>query len=170
MGAANTQPDQEEQPSVKGSSMSQHTAIPDREIDHNDQCVGCGADAYGISAGDPCHPLCPFETGEFGPAVILRAANRRVRNHPAGVGYDIAGAIFAAALDLVGRDQAQALAGEARTVLADHLVGRWGPQAKEIHTQVVYRHGLFAQLDDITVSLYGAADQHDGNDVDPDDS
>jgi len=149
--------------------MTQHTTIPAREIDHNDQCVGCGADAYGVSAGDPCHPLCPFETGAFGPAVTLRAANRRVRNHPAGVGYDLAGAIFNAAVDLAGRDQAQALADASRVTLADYLVGQWGPQAEAIRNQVVYRHGLFAQLDDITVSLYSAAGQHDGNDVDPDD-
>ncbi|GAB3866424.1 hypothetical protein GCM10029963_79710 [Micromonospora andamanensis] len=149
--------------------MSQHTAIPAREIDHNDQCVGCGAAAYGVSAGDPCEPLCPFETGDFGPAVVLRAANRRVLDHPAGVGYDIAGAIFAAAVDLVGRDQAQALADESRQALADYLVGQWGPKAQAIHNQVVYRHGLFAHPYEIATSLYGAADQYDGNAPDPDD-
>ncbi|MEU7935275.1 hypothetical protein [Micromonospora echinofusca] len=146
--------------------MTQRTTIPAREIDHNDQCVGCGANAYGVSAGDPCHPLCPFETGTFSPAVILRAANLRVRNHPAGVGYDIAGAIFAAAVDLAGNDPAQALADEARQALADYLVGQWPPKAEAIRNQVVYRHGLFAQLTEIAVSLYGAADQHDGNDPD----
>ncbi|SCL43828.1 hypothetical protein GA0070606_0018 [Micromonospora citrea] len=144
--------------------MSQDTTISAREINHQDECVGCSA-----HLSDPCHPLCPFETGEFGPAVILRAANHRVRNHPAGVGYDIAGAIFAAAIDLVGNDQAQALADESRQALADYLVGQWGPQAEAIHNQVVYRHGLFAQLAEIAVSLYGAADQYDGNDPDPSD-
>ncbi|WP_047891161.1 hypothetical protein [Micromonospora sp. RV43] len=144
--------------------MSQRTTIPTREIDHQDECIGCGA-----HLANPCGPLCPFETGEFGPAVILRAANRRVLAHPAGVGYDLAAAIFDAAVDLAGRDQAQALADQARAALSDYLVDQWGPQAQAIHSQVVYRHGLFAHLDEIAVSLYGAADQHDGNDPDPDD-
>jgi hypothetical protein len=144
--------------------MSQDTTIPAREINDQDECVGCGA-----HLSDPCHPLCPFETGEFGPAVILRAANLRVRNHPAGIGYDLAGAIFAAAIDLAGRDQAQPLADASRAVLADYLVGQWGPKAQAIHSQVVYRHGLFAQLTEIAVSLYGAADQHDSNAPAPDD-
>ncbi|MFF3857128.1 hypothetical protein [Micromonospora sp. NPDC002575] len=144
--------------------MTQRTTIPRREIDHDKECVGCGA-----HFANPCHPLCPFETGEFGPAVILRAANRRVLDHPAGAGYDLAGAIFAAAVDLVGRSQAQALADAARTMLADYLVGQWGPQAKEIHNQVVYRHGLFAHPAEIAVSLYGAADQDDDHDVAPND-
>jgi hypothetical protein len=144
--------------------MTQRTTIPTREIDHDNECVGCGT-----HFANPCHPLCPFETGEFGPAVILRAANRRVRNHPAGVGYDLAGAIFGAAVDLAGRDQAQALADASRAALADYLVGQWGPQAEAIHSQVVYRHGLFAQLAEIAGSLYGAAEQHDGNAPDPDD-
>jgi hypothetical protein len=144
--------------------MSQDTTIPAREIGYKDECVGCGE-----HFADPCHPTCPFETGEFGPAVILRAAARRLRAHPAGVGYDLAGAIFATAVDLVGREQAQAFADAARAVLTDYLVDQWGPQAEEIRTQVVYRHGLFTHTDDITVSLYGAAEQHEENDVDPDD-
>ncbi|MFG3423415.1 hypothetical protein [Micromonospora sp. NPDC048063] len=143
--------------------MTQRTTIL-REIDHDNECVGCGA-----HFANPCYPLCPFETGKFGPAVILRAANRRVLDHPAGVGYDIAGAIFAAAVDLAGRDQAQALADESREALADHLVGQWGPKAQAIHSQVVYRHGLFAHPVEIAASLYGAADQVDGNDPDPSD-
>jgi ferredoxin len=126
--------------------MTQRTTIPAREIDQDkDECVGCGAHFV-----DPCHPECPFETGKFGPADILRAANRRVRNHPAGVGYDIAAAIFAAAVDLVP-DRAQVIADEARAALADYLVGQWPPKAEAIRNQVIYRHGLFAQLAEIAV-------------------
>jgi hypothetical protein len=134
-----------------------------RQIDHNNECVGCGA-----HASDPCHPTCPFETGSFSPSVLLRAAAGRLRDNPAGVGYDIRGALFAAALDLVGADGAAGAADEGQEVLTGFLVEEWGEQAEQIRAQVVYRHGLFTDLDNIALSLYAAAARHDGLDFDPD--
>jgi hypothetical protein len=101
--------------------------------------------------------------------VLLRAAAGRLRDNPAGIGYDIPGALFAAALDLVGRDDADGAADEAREVLTGFLVEEWGEQAEQIRAEVVYRHGLFTDLDNIALSLYAAAARHDGLDFDPDD-
>ena len=134
-----------------------------RRLDHHHECVGCGA-----HLSDPCHPTCPFETGAFSPPVLLRAAAGRLREHSAGIGYDISGALFAAALDMVGPAQATGAADEARQVLTGFLVEEWGEQAEQIRAEVVYRHGLFSDLDNIAVSLYAAAARHDGLDFDPD--
>jgi len=133
-----------------------------RQIDHNNECVGCGT-----HSSNPCHPTCPFETSSFSPSVLLRAAAGRLRDNPAGVGYDIRGALFAAAMDLVGPDEAAAAADEGQEVLTGFLVEEWGEQAEQIRAQVVYRHGLFTDLDNIAPSLYAAA-RHDGLDFDPD--
>jgi len=133
-----------------------------RQVDHNNECVGCGA-----HFSEPCGPACPFETGTYRPAVLLPAAARRLREHPAGVGYDIGGALFAAALDLVGADEAAGAADEARQILTGSLVDQWGPRAEEIRAEVVYRHGLFSDLADLARSLYTAAARHDGIDFDP---
>lgn len=134
-----------------------------RLLDHNNECVGCGA-----HSSNPCHPTCPFETGVFSPPVLLRAAAGRLRDNPAGVGYDIGGALFAAALDLVGADEAAGAADEARQILTGFLIDEWGEQAEQIRFEVVYRHGLFTDLDNIALSLYAAAARHDGLDFDPD--
>ena len=159
------------EPTTNPTSQTTHTAPADaarrvtgpRQTDHNHECVGCGA-----HFANPCHPACPFETGTFSPTVLLRAATGRLRDNPAGVGYDIGGALFAAAVDLVGRDEAAGATDEAREVLTGFLVDEWGEQAEAIHSQVVYRHGLFADLADIGRSLYAAAARHDGLDFDPD--
>jgi len=135
----------------------------DRLFDHNHECVGCGA-----HLSEPCHPACPFETGMFSLAVLLRAAARRLRENPAGVGYDISAAVFAAGLDLVGEHAAAAVADEAREVLTGYLIDTWGSGAEAIRTGVVYRHGLFTDLPEIALSLYAAAARHDGIDFDPD--
>jgi len=100
--------------------------------------------------------------------VLLRAAARRLREHPAGVGYDIGGALFTAALDLVARDEAADAADEAREILTGYLVEQWGAGAEAIRAEVVYRHGLFTHLPEIARSLYAAAARHDGLDFDPD--
>jgi hypothetical protein len=134
-----------------------------RQLDHNHECVGCGA-----HHSEPCHPACPFETGVYAPAVLLRAAARRLREHRAGVGYDIGGALFAAALDLVGRDEAADATDGAREILTGYLVEQWGAGAEATRSEVVYRHGLFTHLPDIARSLYAAAARHDGIDVDTD--
>ena len=136
---------------------------PDRVIDHNNECVGCGAHVC-----EPCHPSCPFQTGNLGPAVLLRAAARRLREHPAGVGYDIRGALLAAALDLLHPDQATPAAEEVQEILTSFLVQEWGEWAEPIRAELVYRHGLFTDLDNIALSLYAAAARHDGLAFDPD--
>ncbi len=137
-------------------------ALPSRELDHNDQCVGCGA-----PDSEPCLSTCPFATGEFGPAVILRAAARRLPQHQAGVGYDIGGALWAAAVDLVGREAAARVTDQAREVLTEYLVWDWGASAQPIRSQVVYRHGLFSGLGEIGRSQYAAAARRDGIEFDP---
>jgi hypothetical protein len=134
-----------------------------RQLDHNCECIGCAA-----QFADPCHPSCPFETGSLRPPVLLRAAAGRLREHPAGVGYNVGGALFAAALDLVGGDEAQSAADDVHEVLTGFLIAEWGEQAEQIRAEVVYRHGLFTDLDDIARSLYAAAARHDGLDFDPD--
>ncbi|PWU52747.1 hypothetical protein DLJ47_18045 [Micromonospora sp. S4605] len=83
---------------IREYEAAQRHAIPPAEFDHNNECIGCGT----AGPGDPCDPTCPFTTGTFGPAVILRAAARRLAQHPAGIGYHIPDAIFAAAQHLTG--------------------------------------------------------------------
>ena len=135
---------------------------PDRVIDHNHECVGCGA-----HFSEPCHPSCPFETGHFGPAVLLRAAAGQLTQHPAGVGYNISATLFATAVELVGGSAAGAASDEAAVALADFLVAQSGGKAEAIRDQVVYRHGLFSDLPEIAQSMYAAAARHDGIDFDP---
>jgi hypothetical protein len=144
--------------------MTQVTAIPPRELDHRHECVGCGA-----HFSDPDAPSCPFETGEFGPAVILRAAAGRLTDRPAGIGCDINGALFATALEFVGRENAWEATTKASDALAEYQAQLGGEPARAIRDQLVYRLGLFATNDEITVSLYGAAALHDDIDFDPDD-
>lgn len=135
--------------------------VGQRRYDHNNDCVGCGVHIAG-----PCHPGCPFETGAYRPAVLLRASAARLREHPAGVGYSISDAFFAAALDLVGRHEATGAAEQAKHILADFLVDQQG-YAEEIRTQAVHRHGLFTDLPEIARTLYAAAAAHDGIEFDP---
>jgi len=140
-----------------------HPTTPERVFDDNYECLGCGA-----HLSEPCHPTCPFETGQFGPAVILRIAASRLHDHPAGVGHDIGGALFATSLQLLGPDSAARATDEAQRVLTDFLINRWRPGAEPIRSQVVYRHGLFTGLNEIRQSLYDAAAHHDGYDTEPD--
>lgn len=77
-------------------------------LDHNHECVGCGA-----HFSDPCHPTCPFETGAIGTAVILRATAAVVRDHPAGIGYSIRDALWTTATDFAGADRAQDMTDQA---------------------------------------------------------
>lgn len=135
--------------------------IGPRQYDHNCECVGCGA-----HLPDPCHPDCPFETGVYRPAVLLRASAARLREHPAGIGYSISDALFAAALDLVSRHEATGTAEQAKHILADFLVNQQG-YAEEIRNQAVHRHGLFTDLPEIARTLYAAAAAHDNIDFDP---
>ncbi len=138
-------------------------ATVDRETDHNGKCIGCG-----VHGSERCYSFCPFETGLIGVATVLRAALRRQAQHPAGVGYSIRGAIFAAAVDLAGYARAQELTDRALVVLTGVLVDQFGPKAEPIRTQVVYRHGLFASREEIGRSLYAAAARHDGIEFNPD--
>lgn len=139
--------------------MNASTGTPSRKFDHNNECVGCGA-----HLSEPCDPTCPLETGAFGPAVLLRAAAGRLREHPAGVGYDISAALFDAALELVGGQVAAGAAEQAKQVLTSFLVDQWGPNVEVI--RLVYRHGLFSDLSEIARSMYAAAASHDGVEFD----
>lgn len=155
--------------------MSQVTWIPNREFDHNNDCIGCGAS---LSDNVPCDPTCPFETGKgFSPAVILRAAARRLHSH-LGARIDVGCSIYMAAVELVGRDQAHTLAAEAKKTLADYLISVSGlplamedvtELAAEIVIQAIDRQGMSNPIGDITLVLYGAAKQFEEHDVDPDD-
>jgi len=145
------------------TSGASRRIISARECDHNHECVGCG-----VHFSEPCHPACPFATGVYRPAVLLRAAARLLREHRGGVGYDVGGALFTAALDLVGEADASGACDEARRILTGYLLDRWGAKAAPIRTELVYRLGLFSDLAEIAMSLYAAAAQHDGIDFDPD--
>jgi hypothetical protein len=124
-----------------GSTDPIRRLLGERQFDHNNECVGCGADH-----ADPCHPSCPFETRVFSLAMLLRAAARRLRDNPAGVGYDIRGAVFDAAVVLAGAEHACGGTADACEVLTSFLIAQWGPQAEQIRREVVYRHGLFSDL------------------------
>lgn len=79
MSEPTTNPASPTTPRDAPSTVDVHTsprAMQAREVDHNSECVGCGA-----HVSEPCHPTCLFETGQFGPAVILRAAARRLPQH-----------------------------------------------------------------------------------------
>jgi len=136
---------------------------PDRVIDHNNECVGCG-----MHLSEPCNSFCEFETGEFGPAVLLRAAAGRLRQHPAGFGYNVSAALFAVALDLVGSSAAVQTTEEAKAALADYLLEQWGANVKLVRGQPTHRHGPLVPLPEIARSLYAAAARHSGIDFDPD--
>jgi len=56
-------------PLPAGSTGPVQQILGERQLDHNNKCVGCGA-----HRADPCYPGCPFETRLFRPAVLLRAA------------------------------------------------------------------------------------------------
>ena len=142
--------------------MKISTGKPSRQFDHNNECIGCAA-----HLSDPCEPTCAFESGVFSPAVLLRAAAGRLREHPAGVGYDIGAAVFDAALELVGEREAATASEQAKQVLTAFLVDQWGPSAEAIRAEVVYRHGLFSDLPEIARSAYAAAARYDGIDFDP---
>jgi len=140
-----------------------HPTTPDRVLDDNYECLGCGT-----HFSEPCYLTCPFETGLFGPAVILRIAASRLHEHPAGVGHDIGGALLAASLQLLGPDDATRVTDEAQQVLTDFLIDWWGSGAEQIRSQVVCRHGLFTGVNEVRQSLYDAAAHHDGYNSEPD--
>lgn len=150
---------------VREYEAAQRHAIPPAEFDHNNECIGCGT----AGPGDPCHPTCPFTTGTFGPAVTLRAAARRLTQHPAGIGYHIPDAIFAAAQHLTGSPRPYDLVEVTTKILGEHLHEQAGPACELTATELIRRHGLFAPTDVITMTLYATAARHDGCDFDPDD-
>jgi hypothetical protein len=135
--------------------------VPDaaaaREIDHNNECIGCG-----VSSADPCQPRCGVATGEFGAAVLLRGAVARLEHNQAGIGYDVAGAVFATALALLGQEWAQREHALALEILGVFLIRRNGAQGLPSRAEAVYRFGLFAPRLDIAAVLYAAAAAHDG--------
>jgi hypothetical protein len=83
-------------------------ARPNREYDHNGECVGCGAPGKPTLPGDdrpgdePCAPDCGFETGRITPAMMLRAAADRLEQFAHGRdGTDLWSALAASATALL---------------------------------------------------------------------
>jgi hypothetical protein len=130
--------------------------------DHNHECVGCGA-----HFSEPCHPACPFETGEITASVVLRAAVINLPAHRAGIGYSIDSALWAAAIDLADDlDQVRHVTNAAHEALADFLVSQ-GADAS-IRSQLVLRQGLFTPIGQIARHMYAAAAHVDGIEFDAD--
>jgi hypothetical protein len=130
--------------------------------DHNHECVGCGA-----HFSEPCHPACPFETGEITASVVLRAAVINLAAHRAGIGYSIDSALWAAAMGVVDDlHQVRQVTNAAHEALADFLVSE-GADAS-IRGQLVLRQGLFTPVDEIARHMYAAAAQADGIEFDAD--
>lgn len=165
------------------------TTTPVAEYDHNGNCVGCGT-----HRNAPCRPACPFQTGVFDESTILRATVRRLSDHRVTGGqardlvlrelgcvdwtvrrgqrhggYHLRSAMVATAVELVGETHATSLVERAREFLTDFLVVELGATPQPMRVLVVYLHGLTADLQDISLSLYAAAARLDGHDFNAED-
>lgn len=134
------------------------------QYDHNDECVGCG-----VHVADPCGVACPFETGDFGPDTVLRAAATRLPRHRGGMGWRIHEAILAAAQDLNGSAAPFTLAAAADHALARYLGENAGPETALTGAELIHWHSAGTPIDSIAMALYAAAAQHGGYDFNPDD-
>lgn len=83
-------------------------ALPRREYDHNDQCIGCGAvrlpTVVGSSDGEDywCISACGFKTGQVTPGMMLRGAAKRLEQFAYGRdGADLWSALAATATALL---------------------------------------------------------------------
>jgi hypothetical protein len=134
-----------------------------RQLDHNDKCVGCGA-----PRSAPCTFDCFFETGILDAAAVLRAAAHRLVEHPDG-GIDIRAAITTAVAELTGEPAQDRPVRAARTALADYL-----EESAESAGARFTRHALLLRLarrsnrNQVAVTMYAAAAEHDGIEFDPD--
>ena len=124
-----------------------------RSYDANGECVGCGA-----SFGQPCQRHCPYRTGRFDTATVLRLAGARLDNHRnTGIGFDVWGALYTAARALFGPSEARDRAIDAQHLLAAHLATRRGVSLEPSVAMAVSRYALFADTEEMTSALYGAA-------------
>ncbi|SCF01107.1 hypothetical protein GA0074696_2206 [Micromonospora purpureochromogenes] len=109
----------------------------------------------------------PRHAANGGPAVTLRAAARRLTQHPAGVGYHIPDAIFAAAQHLTGSPRPYDLVEANTKIMGGYLHEQAGPACEMTGGELIRRYGLFAPTDVIMKALYAAAAQYGGCDFGP---
>lgn len=150
------------------------TMIIGREYDHNDQCLGCGA-----HCADSCGPDCAFETGAMTPAVVLRAAARRLREFRVFRGADIAAAIKHAAVSLSctpGRDGGRSscdavedLITDARAALGAYFDLLTGLDSALPNVAMIDPYGVLVPRSQIAATLYTAAALHEGYEFEPQD-
>jgi hypothetical protein len=134
-----------------------------RQLDHNDECVGCGA-----HFSKACTFDCFFETGILDAAVVLRTAAHRLVAHPDG-GIDIRAAITAAVADLTTDPAQDQPVRAAHTVLGDYLEeNATGTDATFSVRALVVALGRLCNRNQVAVTLYAAAARHDGIEFDPD--
>lgn len=134
-----------------------------RQLDHNDECVGCGAPQR-----EPCTFDCFFECGILDASVVLRAAAHRLVEHPDG-GIDIRAAITAAVADLTGHPAQKPPVRAAHTVLGDYLDDNaTSTGTKATRRALVVQLGRVCNRKQVAVTMYAAAAEHDGIDFDPD--
>lgn len=150
------------------------TTIIGREYDHNDQCIGCGQ-----HFADPCGPDCAFETGIMTPAVVLRAATRRLQDFRAFGGADIAAAIEHAARILscipqaggyrIPRSAVAGLVTDARAALGAYFDLLTGPDSALPNVAMIDPYGLLVPRSQIAATLYIAAALDEGHEFEAQD-
>lgn len=134
-------------------------------LDHNDTCIGCGAhvaDAHNVGG-------CPIETGVITAPVVLRYACKLLMQHPMGIGYDIREATFTAAQALTDEDRPYPLNEAAIGAVTAFLSRKHGPDCGLSGSQLLYRMGLFVQVEVIAMTLYAVAAELEGTEFDPED-
>ena len=143
--------------------MKATTAI--NRLDHNDECVGCGA-----HLADPCGADCPIETGQITAPVVLRYACKLLMRHPMGIGYDTREAIFTAAHTLTGETRPYPLRLHEAAVdaVTGFLACQHGPGSGLTGAEHMFRMSLFAQVEGIAMTLYATAAELEGSEFDPD--
>lgn len=131
-------------------------------LDHNDECIGCGAHVADPHQGGNC----PIETGEVTAPVILRYACKLLMQHPMGIGYDIREAVFTAAQALTHEDRPYPLHEAAVGAVTSYLTSKHGPDCGLTGNELLYRTALFLQVEVIAMTLYAAAAELAGTEFD----
>jgi hypothetical protein len=132
-------------------------------LDHNDECVGCGASPSNF---EDCSGDCPIETGEITVPAVLRYACKLLVQHPMGIGYDVRDATLTAAKDLTGEARPYPLHEAAIAAVTGFLSRKHGPDCGLSGSQLLYRMGLFVQVEVIAMTLYAAAAELTGTEFD----
>jgi hypothetical protein len=152
-------------------------ALPNREYDHDGQCIGCGAFSgpaltfSGQRGDEPCAPDCGFETGQVSAAMVLRAAARRLDQFARGHGADIRAAFDAGAVALMRTERTRG-AGEdlyvedlvdaAHDAMGAYLDELAGPDPELPGASLVDEYGVLVPRRQLAEALYLAADRNDG--------